>query len=181
MRGPNRIVALAVLAALGACNRTAPTPSAEMATISVTGGPQLGPGLWSQSVSDRHGVRTLRYCLDTASAGALAAFNRQLDGRCSRHDIAAAADGTWRFSTSCDMGAAGKVATEGVMRGDFHTHYFVEAESQTVGAADGAANGPGRMLADIQRMGDCPKDMKAGDVSLPDGGRSRLETLAAPA
>src|SRR5580658_3202865 len=105
MRGAKPVLTSAVLAALGACHRTAPTPSADVATISVTGGPQLGPGLWSQSVSDRHGVRTLRYCLDAASAGALAAFNRQLNGRCSRRDIAMAADGVWHFSTSCDMGA----------------------------------------------------------------------------
>jgi hypothetical protein len=181
MRGAKPVLTLAILAALGACHRTAPMPSADVATISVTGGPQLGPGLWSQSVSDRHGVKTLRYCLDAASAGALAAFNRQLDGRCSRRDMAMAAGGTWRFSTSCDMGAAGKVATEGVIRGDFQTHYFVEAESQTVGAADRAADGPNRVLADIQRLGDCPRDMKAGDVVLPDGRHSRLETLAAHA
>ena len=172
------LLLFAGLAALGACHRAAPTPSADVATISVSGGPQQAPGLWSQTVSDRHGARTLRYCLDAASAGALAAFNRQLDGRCSRRDIAKAADGTWHFSTSCDMGAAGKVATEGVMRGDFHDHYFVEAESQTIGAADRRANGPGRVLADLQRLGDCPKDMKAGDVVMPDGSPSRLETLA---
>jgi hypothetical protein len=182
MRASKRLLALAVVAALGACNRTAPTkPSADIATISVGGGPQPAPGLWSQAVSDRNGVRTLRYCLDGPAAAALAAFDRQLNGRCSRHDIARAADGTWRFATSCDMGAAGKVATEGVMRGDFHAHYFVEADSQTTGAADTAANGAGRVLADVQRLGDCPKDLMAGDVVLPDGSRSRLEALAAPA
>jgi hypothetical protein len=181
MRGAKPVLTLAVLAALGACHRTAPMPSADVAMISVTGGPQLGPGLWSQTVSDRRGVKTLRYCLDAASAGALAAFNRQLDGRCHRREIGAAAGGIWRFSTSCDMGAAGRVKTEGVIRGDFQTHYFIEAESQTVGAADQSADGPNRMLADIQRLGDCPRNMKAGDVVLPDGGHSRLETLAAHA
>ncbi len=178
MRASDRLLALAMLAALGACNRTAAPPSADVATVAVMDGPQQAPGLWSQSVSDRHGVRTMRYCLDAAAAGALAAFNRQLNGRCGRHDIAKAADGTWRFSTSCDMGPGGKVATEGVMRGDFHSHYFVEAETQTVGAADAAANGPSRVLADIQRQGDCPKDMKPGDAVLPDGGHSRLDALA---
>jgi Protein of unknown function (DUF3617) len=179
MRTPKQLLMLAAMAALGACHRTAVAPTADVA-ISVSG-PQQAAGLWSQTVSDRHGARTLRYCLDTASASAMAAFNRQLDGRCSRHDVAKAADGAWHFSTSCEMGAAGKVATEGVMRGDFHNHYFVEAESQTIGAADGRSNGPGRVLADIQRLGDCPREMKAGDVIMPDGGRSRLETLAAHA
>jgi hypothetical protein len=178
MRASDRLLALALLAALGACNRTASPPSAEVATVSVAAGPQQAPGLWLQSVSDRRGVRTMRYCLDDAAAAALAAFNRQLNGRCSRHDIAKAADGTWHFSTSCDMGPGGKVATEGVIRGDFHSHYFVEAETQTVGAADNVANGPSRVLADVQRQGDCPKEMKPGDAVLPDGAHSRLETLA---
>ena len=178
MRASDPLLALAVLASLGACNRTAKPPSADVATVSVGGGPQQAPGLWSQSVSDRRGVQTMRYCLDAAGAGALAAFNRQLNGRCARHDVAKAADGTWRFSTSCDMGAGGKVATEGVIRGDFQAHYFIEAESQTAGAADNAANGPSRVLADIQRQGDCPKDMRPGDVVLPDGARSRLDALA---
>ena len=178
MRVSDRLLALAVLASLGACNRTAPPSSAEVATAVTTTGPQQSPGLWSQSVSDRRGVKTMRYCLDAAAASALASFNRQLSGRCSRHAIAKAADGTWHFSTSCDMGAGGKVATEGVMLGDFRSHYFIEAESQTVGAADGAANGPSRVLADVQRQGDCPKDMAPGDVVLPDGSHTRLDSLA---
>ena len=178
MRAIHCFLAAAALAGLAACNHPqSATPAA--ATVAVTSGPRQAAGLWSQNVADRHGVQSIRYCLDGASADALAAFNRQLSGRCSKHAMARAADGTWRFSTSCDMGAGGKVATEGVMHGDFASHYFVEAHSQTIGAADAAANGPNRMLADLQRIGDCPRDMKAGDVVMPDGRRSRLEKLAA--
>ena len=179
MRASKRLLALAILAALGGCHRVTAGQSPGGETVAVASGPEQAPGLWSQSVSDRHGVSSLRYCLDKAAATTLAAFDRQLNGRCARHDIARAADGTWHFSTNCDMGAAGKVATEGVMRGNFHTHYFIEAESQTVGASNGSANGPSRMLADVQRLGDCPKEMKAGDVALSGGGHSRLEELAA--
>jgi len=182
MRVSDRLLALALLAALGACNRTASPPSADVATVAAAAGPQQAPGLWLQSVSDRRGVRTMRYCLDDAAAAALAAFNRQLNGRCSRHDIAKAADGTWHFSTSCDMGAwGGQVATEGVMHGDFATHYVVEANSQTVGAAQSAANGPARVSADIRRQGDCPADMKPGDVILPGGAHARVDQLSAHA
>ena len=68
-------------------------------------------------------------------AAAFAALNASLAGHCNRHDMAQAADGGWRFSTSCDMGQGGQVATEGVAHGDFASHYTVEAHSQTVGAA----------------------------------------------
>jgi hypothetical protein len=116
MRASKRLLALAILAALAGCHRVASSQSPGGETVSVASGPQQAPGLWSQSVSDRHGVSSLRYCLDKGAATTLASFARQLDNRCARHDIAKAADGTWRFSTNCDMGAAGKVATEGVMR-----------------------------------------------------------------
>jgi hypothetical protein len=178
MRAPNRLLALALLAALAACNRTSHDHASDSATVALPDVPQIAAGLWAQRVSDSRGAHETRYCLDAAAAGALASFDRQLGGRCSRHDMARAADGSWRFSTACDMGAAGKVATEGVMRGDFARHYVVEARSQTVGAANSAANGPDRMKADVRRIGDCPADMKPGDVILPGGAHTRLEALA---
>jgi hypothetical protein len=177
MRATHRFLAIAALACLAACNRT-PSATPASTTVSVASGPQQASGLWAQNVSDRHGVRSVRYCLDSSAANALAAFDRQLAGRCSKNAIARAADGTWRFSTSCDMGAGGQVATEGLMRGDFSSHYFVEAQSHTVGAANEAANGPNRVMAELQRLGDCPRDMKPGDVVMPDGTRSRLDALA---
>lgn len=182
MRASNRLLALALAAALGACNRTPHAQAnADSATVTLPTGPQIASGLWAQRVSDSHGARETRYCLDAAAAGALASFDRQLGGRCTRHQMARAADGSWHFSTACDMGAWGKVATEGVMRGDFASHYQVEAQSQTVGASQSSADGPDRIKADVRRVGDCPKDMKPGDVILPGGARTRLEALAGQA
>ncbi|HEY1752201.1 MAG TPA: DUF3617 family protein [Caulobacteraceae bacterium] len=179
MRVPTRLAAVVALVALAACNRTGAhagqgvnTPIAAAPT-----GPAIAAGLWTQKVSDHHGVQVTRYCVDASGAGALAAFDRQLNGQCARHDMARAADGAWHFSTACDMGSWGKVSTIGAMHGDFASHYQVEVETQTVGAADAAANGPGRITADVRRLGDCPKDMKPGDVILPDGSHGRLQAL----
>ena len=179
MRATHRLLALALVAALGACNRTPHAHAAtDSATVAIASGPHVASGLWAQRVSDSRGAHETRYCLDAAAAGALASFDRQLGGRCSHHDMAQAADGSWHFSTACDMGAWGKVATRGVMQGDFARHYTIEAQSQTVGAAQSLADGPSRMKADVRRIGDCPKDMKPGDVILPGGAHTRLETLA---
>ncbi|HZZ89712.1 MAG TPA: DUF3617 family protein [Caulobacteraceae bacterium] len=178
MRATHCFLSAAAFVGLAACNHPQSATSGA-ATVTVASGPQQAAGLWSQNVADSHGVQSIRYCLDGGAASALAAFDRQLSGRCSKHAIAQAADGTWRFSTTCDMGLAGKVATEGVMRGDFRSHYFIEAQSQTIGAADATANGPNRVLADMQRLGECPRDMKPGDVVMPDGSHSRLDALAA--
>jgi Protein of unknown function (DUF3617) len=179
MRASHRLPALALLAVLAACNRTPHAHTdAGAATVALHAGPEIAGGLWVQRVSDNRGARETRYCLDAAAAGALASFDRQLSGGCSRHEMARAADGSWHFSTSCDMGAWGKVSTEGVMRGDFARRYTVEAQSQTVGAAQAAADGPDRVKADVRRLGDCPAGMKPGDVILPDGAHSRLDDLA---
>jgi len=191
MRAPSRMLALpilarpilavAALAALGACHRTEPTATAITPIQASSPGPAQTPGLWVQRVSDRRGARVTKICLDAGAAGALASFDQGLSGHCSRRDMARAADGSWHFSTSCDMGPWGKVATEGVMRGDFASHYVVEARSQTVGAVQTAADGPARVLADIRRVGDCPADMKPGDVILPGGDRARIDQLSAHA
>jgi hypothetical protein len=179
MRAPTPVLALAALAALAACHKAQP-PAANVAPIqTASAGVATAPGLWVQRVSDRRGAHVTKVCLDAGASSALASFDHDLSGRCSRHDMAQASDGSWHFSTSCDMGPWGKVATEGVIRGDFASHYVVEARSQTVGATQTAANGPTRVIADIRRVGDCPADMKPGDVILPGGGRARVDQLAA--
>ncbi|HEX3919069.1 MAG TPA: DUF3617 family protein [Caulobacteraceae bacterium] len=181
MRVTTSILALAApllaIAALGACHKAEPAAHITPIQPTAAASPAATPGLWIERVSDRHGSRVTKLCLDAGAATSLASFNQSLAGHCSRHDMARAADGSWHFSTSCDMGPAGKVATEGVMRGDFSNHYVVEARSQTVGAAESAADGPGRVVADVRRAGDCPSDMKPGDVVMPDGARSHLNQL----
>ena len=166
------------VALLGACHAAAPTNTVATAPIPGPTETPLGAGLWVEQVSDHQSRTTTRFCLDDATAAKLSASARSLDDKCQKHDMAQDASGTWRFSTQCDMGAWGKVATRGVMQGDFARHYTIEAQSQTVGAAQSLADGPDRMQADVRRIGDCPKDMKPGDVILPGGAHARLEALA---
>jgi Protein of unknown function (DUF3617) len=174
MRAATPILALAALAALGACNRTHSSAKVAIpAADTAPAGPQMAAGLWRQRVTGDRGVSITRYCLDAGAAGALASFNQQLSGHCAEHQMALTADGAWRFRTACDT-AWGKVVTEGAMRGDFASHYVVQAGQQTVA-------GMSHVTADVKRLGDCPKDMKPGDVILPGGARGRLSDLPASA
>jgi hypothetical protein len=181
MRSAIPILGLSLLAALGACHRPAPAAKTAGVALPGAGEAQLAPGLWVSSVADRRGVTVTSYCLDPSSAGRLSYLGGQLNGRCTRHDMAQAADGSWHFSTSCDMGSWGKVASEGVVRGDFKSHYTVDVRTQTVGAPQARLDGPSRVSADMRRTGDCPSGMKAGDMILPGGGRSTVSALQAPA
>jgi len=175
------IAAVSTSVALGACNRVATSGSGDKVAIPAVDAPPAGPsmaaGLWRQRVSGAHGEQVTTYCLDAGAAGGLASFNQQLSGHCSQRQMALSADGAWRFKTSCDAGAWGKVTTEGVMRGDFTHHYTVDAEQQVAGGA--RSSGGAHVVVDVKRLGDCPTDMKPGDVILPGGGRGRLGDLPA--
>jgi hypothetical protein len=174
MRAAPPLLALAALLALGACNRVRPAAKVALpAADPAPAGPQMAAGLWRQRVSGPQGVSVTRYCLDAGAASALASFNQQLSGRCPEHQMALTSDGAWHFRTACDT-AWGKVTTEGAMHGDFASHYVVEAAQQNVG-------GMSHVSADVRRLGDCPTDMKPGDVILPGGARSRVGDLAANA
>jgi hypothetical protein len=178
MRAAVPIVALAALLSLGACNRThsgakVAIPAADTAAgPQAAAGPQMPAGLWRQRVSGAEGVSVTRYCLDAGAAAALASFNQQLSGHCGERQMALMGDGAWHFRTACDAGAAGKLVTEGTMRGDFATHYVVEAAQQGPGGAL-------KLTADVKRLGDCPSDMQPGDVILPSGLHTRLSALPA--
>jgi hypothetical protein len=171
MRAGLGLLGLALLTGAAACHRAPAAGPSAVAAIPVQA-PQAS-GLWEERVFDRSGERRFRYCLDAGTGRQLAAFDRALNGRCTRRDMAEAADGSWRFATRCDMGAWGEVTTEGVMRGDFSSHYRVDVSTQTERSA--AANGPGRVIADLRRIGDCPAAVKPGEILSPDGGVFRLE------
>ena len=177
MRPAVPFLALATLLALGACNRTHSGAKVAIPTAAAAAdpaGPQMSGGLWRQRVSGSRGVSVTRYCLDAGAATALASFNQQLSGHCGERQMALTGDGAWHFKTVCDSSGTGKVVTEGVMRGDFASHYAIQAAIANAGGAE-------RLNADVKRLGDCPADMKPGDVVLPGGLHTRLSALPANA
>jgi hypothetical protein len=173
----SRLFIAAALLGLAGCHKA--QPAASVTPIAPPGaGPMLAPGLWIERVSDASGAQVSRICVDAASAAALAAMNGSLAGHCSRRDIAPAANGGWRFSTDCEAGPGAHVAIVGVIRGDFASHYRIVADSKTFGASQRTTHNPGRVVADVRRAGDCPADMRPGDVVLANGARTRLTEIA---
>jgi hypothetical protein len=179
MRQGLPLAALLCLGALGACKQPAAGPAAHISLPAVPLAPAPS-GLWIQQVSDRHGTRTTRYCLDAASAQALADLDRKLGEACGQRGVDPTGDRSWVFHTDCQRGGL-HVATQGVVRGDFPRRYTVDALS--AGAASGRRSRfhPVHIVADISWQSDCPKDMQPGEVVWPDGRRSRLTALAPPA
>ena len=122
MRAPIRLLALAFVAALGACNRTPQghTSADGGASVALPTGPQVASGLWAQRVSDSRGARETRYCLDAAAASTRrSGMERHLSPTSTWYSTSAASD-TTRSSVSASTASASSSASSRIfapMRG----------------------------------------------------------------
>ncbi|MFI4974434.1 MAG: DUF3617 domain-containing protein [Caulobacterales bacterium] len=172
-------VLLCALTALAACHKPEASGQASITPIPGASDTRRAPGLWEERVADSSGVAVTRYCLDAAADTKLAFLGRQIsDSRCTRRVEAQTADGSWRFSTVCEMGAAGRISTDGLARGDFTRAYSIDAQVTTTGAGAAGLNGRTRVRADLALKGPCPSGMAPGDVVLADGRKVKVADLA---
>jgi len=134
--------------------------------------PHRQPGLWEQhvSVDGLEGVQTTQLCIDKASEGKLSLYSaRATAGHCETNQIMRKTDGTWAFSSVCDMGSGGKVTTAGTITGDVSRAYTVQSDSTTVGAAVPQMNGEHKVNITAAWQGPCRPGQKGGDLILPGG------------
>ena len=174
------------LVALTACHRrdeaasTAPASGAPAAASAASAAPPAAlptkphrqPGLWEQHVSidGLEGVQTSQLCIDAASEDQLSLYSaRATSGRCETNQILRKLDGTWAFSSVCDMGSGGKVTTAGTITGDVTRAYTVQADSTTVGAGVPQMNGEHKVNITAAWQGPCRPGQKGGDMILPNG------------
>ena len=175
------------LLALTACNRhdqASSAPAASGAAVaSATAAsatppatpdkPQRQPGLWEQhvSVDGLEGVQTIQLCIDKASDGKLSLYSARAAaaGHCDTNQIMRKTDGSWAFSSVCDMGSGGKVTTAGTITGDVSRAYTVQSDSTTVGAAVPQMNGEHKVNITAAWQGPCRPGQKGGDMIMPGG------------
>jgi len=182
------------LAALGlcACNAqsdegrpAAGAPAASGATAQgLPGKPRRKPGLWEQHVSlgGTDAVETSQICIDDATEQKLSMFGAQVNrNRCKTYQLTRKGDGSWAFSSVCDLGSGGTVTTNGTVTGDFATAYKVRSQSSTTGAVVPQMNGERTVDIDAAWMGPCKPGQKGGDMTLPNGMKVNLLDLPHPA
>ena len=134
--------------------------------------PHREPGLWEQhvSVDGLEGVQTIQLCIDKSSDGKLSLYSAQAaTGRCDTNQMLRKTDGSWAFSSVCDMGSGGKVTTAGTITGDVARAYTVQSDSTTVGAAVPQMNGDHKVNITAAWQGPCRPGQKGGDLILPGG------------
>jgi hypothetical protein len=158
---------------LAACESHPPTPPPAASAEAVA--PRKA-GLWEQRISSG-GVtsRTTRVCLDADDDTVLASVATAAGGRCRRQETMKVAEGMWKFTTVCD-GAAGKIAADGTVSGDFASRYQILADTSAGGAAR-----RGRLVVDASWKGACPAGMKPGDAVTPDGVKLTAANFASAA
>jgi hypothetical protein len=98
---------------------------------------------------------------------------------CSKTAMSRGLDGSWSFSSVCNVGAGGKTTTSGVITGDFNSKYEMTAESTTEGASAPQMNGPHKMAMEAVWVGPCPAGFKPGDMELPGGMKMNMLAMAA--
>jgi hypothetical protein len=161
---------------LAACER----PGAEKTERVIPETPTRKPGLWKQttSVEGLGSVPAVSICLDADADKKLAWWAQQgVRGNCEENEISKAADGSWTFSSFCQSPEGIRTATKGTATGDFQTSYQVKAQSTTSGAPLPDMNGTHAVTIDSVWSGECPSNMKPGDMQLPDGNLVNLIEL----
>ena len=117
------------------------------------------------------GVQTTQLCIDKASDGKLSLYSARAAaaGHCDTNQIMRKTDGSWAFSSVCDMGSGGKVTTAGTITGDVSRAYTVQSDSTTVGAAVPQMNGEHKVNITAAWQGPCRPGQKGGDMIMPGG------------
>ncbi len=135
--------------------------------------PQRKPGLWKQTMAmDRSatGGGAIELCVDAASEAKANLAAQNIPGaKCDAPQFVRAVDGSITFSSSCDMGANGKVHTTGTIKGDFNSGYVASIATTTSGAPEAAMNGSHNMVVNATWIGPCAPGQTGGDMILPNG------------
>ena len=169
---------------LAACNRQKSNDQQASAVASAPAPvptPTRKPGLWKQTMflEDNNAMQTASLCLDKAADAKMAWWAQQgVRGGCAKNDVQRQPDGSWKFSSVCEMAGGIKMVTEGSAVGDFDSKYQVKAETTTTGAPMPQMNGTHAVTIDATWEGPCPEGMQPGDMQLPDGRRVNMLAMA---
>lgn len=181
-------VCLATLA-LAACDRSGDKPDAPDAKAVAKGeasapvspdikaAPVVAGGLWEISSRAAGAAGKVRTCFDPALQGESAVVAQGMNRRyCSRSEWTRTADG-YSFEVACEQGGRMFVST-GVLGGDLKTTYTIKADA--VMSLNGVTQGAQQDIV-ARNVGECPADLRPGEVQvLTDGGWRRPTAAAAP-
>lgn len=144
--------------------------------------PMRKAGLWTLTrLRDGKPVGgAIKLCIDAGTDARMSALGGGVaKNLCADQKSQRNPDGSWSFSSTCQLGPAGTTQTHGTARGDFASHYAVHSESDTANAQLASLNG--HHVTDVSATygGACPADMQPGDVILANGMKVNPEKMMA--
>jgi hypothetical protein len=190
-----RLVPLACLGALAlsGCHKPSASNTASPAAApfaaatgtpagSATALPTRKAGFWVETMT-RDGKfgpmgGSVKMCIDAATDAKFSTFGRQMGkSACHQQSITRGLDGSYHFATTCTIGAAGTLVSNGTATGDFSSKYVIHDESTISGAPVAEMNG--RHVTEITAtyQGPCPPDMVPGDVQMGEGMKVNINRL----
>jgi hypothetical protein len=193
----NFMIRLAPLACLGAlalsaCHKPSPATTANPAAsapastatpaASASAFPARKAGFWVETMT-RDGKSgpmggSIKMCIDAATDAKLSGVGHQMGkSACHQQSITRGLDGSYHFATTCTVGAAGTIVSNGSATGDFSSKYVIHDESTVSGAPIAAMNG--RHVTEITAtyQGACPPDMVPGDMQMGEGMKVNINRL----
>lgn len=166
----NVVVAGVAVFGLGACQPRTVVDSDGVTRANLKRPPPRQPGIWETKVTLGDVVQTTLICIDEKVDKKVDWMGAQgTRDNCSENKVTRQDDGSWKFSSVCDMGARGQVSTSGIARGDFALRYEAEGTQVTTGADLPVMNGQRAVKVASRWTGVCPKDWHPGDMSVPGG------------
>ena len=174
------VTAMAVLA-LAACGQPKTVTDSDGKTrANLKTPPPRQPGLWETNVTLGDVVQTTILCIDHKVDKKVDWMGAQgTRDNCSQSQVTRQDDGSWKFSSTCDMGARGKGVTTGVAKGDFTLRYEAWGQQITTGANLPVMNGTRAVKVTSAWTGVCPKEWYPGDMSVPSGIQYNAAALGA--
>lgn len=152
-------------------NAPAAPPAAAPATpAGPTALPRRKPGLWEMTMT-LHGEdqppMVTRMCLDAATEAKSSIWGNEMTREmCSKNEMRRQLDGSWKFSSVCNMGSGGVTRSEGSATGDLTTNYVIRMKSSTSGAELEMMNRESAMSIASRRIGACEPGQRGGDMIM---------------
>lgn len=129
--------------------------------------PNFKPGLWQVTTTAQgKPPQVAENCINTETSKRMTELGQQMmGGQCTGMEMVKKGE-TFTSDTACNLGNF-KITTQSTFSGDFQTTFNFSSTSQInppmMGNSGSKTSGIGKYI------GDCPANMKPGDVKLPGG------------
>lgn len=147
--------------------QTPATPPA--APTGANGLPRRKPGLWESAISVKGEDRatTTQICLDAATEARQSIWGGEMSREmCQKYETHRGLDGSFSFSSTCNLGSGGVTRSEGHATGDLTSNYVIKMKSSTSGAELEMMNRDQEFTITARRVGECKPGQRGGDMIM---------------